>query len=167
MNSTVARLDELTKNLNEGKGTAGQLLHDTKLYDTMNSAANEIKEPHRGHPQGPEEVPQRPGQHFLGAYMARDDGGAAGTVVVAFVLGAITGAAVALLMAPASGEETRRMLAEKAREGREKAGEAAQKGRELWDRQRETLTTAFERGKEAYEQARGAQPPGKAPGEAL
>ncbi len=99
--------------------------------------------------------------------MAQDDGGAAGTVVVAFVLGAITGAAVALLMAPASGEETRRMLAEKAREGREKAGEAAQKGREVWDRQRETLGTAFERGKEAYEQARGAQPPGKPSGEAL
>jgi gas vesicle protein len=99
--------------------------------------------------------------------MANDDGGAAGTIVVAFVLGAITGAAVALLMAPASGEETRRLLAEKAREGREKAGEAAQKGRELWDRQRETLTTAFERGKEAYEQARGAQPPGKPTGEAL
>ena len=58
----------------------------------------------------------------------------------------------------------RRMLAEKAREGREKAGQAAQKGRELWDQQRETLSTAFERGKEAYEQAR-AQPPGK--GEAL
>ena len=98
--------------------------------------------------------------------MSRDDGGA-GTVVVAFVLGAITGAAVALLMAPATGEETRRMLAEKAREGRERANDAAQKGRELWDRQRETLSTAFERGKEAYEQARGAQPPGKPSGEAL
>ncbi|HEX9367290.1 MAG TPA: YtxH domain-containing protein [Vicinamibacterales bacterium] len=94
--------------------------------------------------------------------MSRDDGGAAGTVIVAFVLGAIAGAAVALLVAPASGEETRRMLAEKARDGREKAGQAAQKGRELWDRQRETLSTAFERGKEAYEQARGAQPPGEA-----
>ena len=99
--------------------------------------------------------------------MSRDDGSAAGTVVVAFVLGALTGAAVALLMAPATGEETRRLLAEKAREGREKAGEAAQKGRELWDRQRETLTTAFERGKEAYEQARGAQPPGRPTGETL
>lgn len=99
--------------------------------------------------------------------MSRDDGGSAGTVVVAFVLGAIAGAAVALLVAPASGEETRRMLAEKAREGREKAGQAAQKGRELWERQRATLSTAFERGKEAYEQARGAQPPGTPSGEGL
>ena len=74
--------------------------------------------------------------------MARDDSGA-GTVVVAFVLGAITGAAVALLMAPATGEETRRMLAEKAREGREKAGDAARQGRELWNRQRETLGPRF------------------------
>ena len=38
----------------------------------------------------------------------RDDGRGAGTVIVAFVLGAITGAAVALLMAPASGDEMRR-----------------------------------------------------------
>ena len=89
--------------------------------------------------------------------MARDDSGA-GTVVVAFVLGAVTGAAVALLMAPATGEETRRLLAEKAREGREKAGEAARQGREMWSRQRETLNTAFERGREAYEQARSGQP---------
>ena len=71
--------------------------------------------------------------------MARDDGGAAGTVVVAFVLGAITGAAVALLMAPASGEETRRVLAEKANEGREKAADAARQGQEFLNRQRDTL----------------------------
>lgn len=61
--------------------------------------------------------------------MARDDGGAAGTVVVAFMLGAITGAAVALLLAPASGEETRRILSEKAKESREKASDAARQGR--------------------------------------
>jgi len=97
--------------------------------------------------------------------MAREDSGA-GTVVVAFVLGAITGAAVALLVAPASGEETRRMLAEKAREGREKAGEAARQGRELWNRQKETLANAFERGREAYNQARTTTPPGT-PGEGL
>ena len=97
--------------------------------------------------------------------MANNDNGA-GTVVVAFVLGAITGAAVALLMAPATGEETRRMLVEKAREGRDKAGEAARQGRELWNRQRETLSTAFDRGREAYQQARNATPPGT-PGEGM
>ena len=97
--------------------------------------------------------------------MAREDSGA-GTVVVAFVLGAITGAAVALLVAPASGEETRRLLAEKAREGREKAGEAARQGRELWNRQKDTLASAFERGREAYTQARNATPPGT-PGEGM
>ena len=90
--------------------------------------------------------------------MARDDSGA-GTVVVAFVLGAITGAAVALLMAPATGEETRRLLAEKAREGRDRAGDAARQGRELWNRQRDNLSQAFERGREAYEQARSGQAP--------
>jgi gas vesicle protein len=98
--------------------------------------------------------------------MARDDNGA-GTVIVAFVLGAMTGAAVALLMAPATGEETRRILGEKAREGREKAGEAARQGRELWDRQRDNISTAIERGKEAYDQARGTQPPGSPSGERM
>ena len=98
--------------------------------------------------------------------MARDDNGA-GMVILAFLMGAATGAAVALLMAPASGEETRRLLADKAREGREKANEAARQGRELWDRQKQTIGTAIERGKEAYDQARGAQPPGSPSGERM
>jgi gas vesicle protein len=76
-------------------------------------------------------------------------------VLVAFVLGAIAGAAVALLVAPATGEETRRKLGEKAREGRDKASEAARKGGEFLRNQRDGLTTAFERGKEAFDQARG------------
>lgn len=96
--------------------------------------------------------------------MSRDDGTAAGTVIVAFVLGAITGAAVALLMAPVSGEEARRLLAERARDGREKAEEAARQGREFLNRQRETLNSAVERGREAYNQARAATPPQPAPG---
>ncbi len=83
-----------------------------------------------------------------------DDRGAGG-VMVAFMLGAIAGAAVALLVAPTSGEETRRKLGEKAREGRDKASEAARQGREFLRNQREGLSTAFERGKEAFEQARG------------
>ena len=94
--------------------------------------------------------------------MARDDGGAAGVVVVAFVLGAVTGAAVALLLAPASGEEVRRILGEKARDGRERATEAARQGREFINRQRDTIASAIDRGREAYEQARtgaGVPPP--------
>ena len=83
----------------------------------------------------------------------------AGGVLVAFVLGAIAGAAVALLVAPATGEETRRKLSEKAREGRDKAAEAARKGGEFIRTQRDGLTTAFERGKEAFEQARGPKEP--------
>jgi gas vesicle protein len=75
--------------------------------------------------------------------------------LVAFMLGAIAGAAVALLVAPASGEETRRKLGEKAREGRDKAGDAARQGREFLRTQRDGLSTAFERGKEAFDQARG------------
>jgi gas vesicle protein len=38
--------------------------------------------------------------------------------MVAFVIGAMAGAAVALLFAPATGEETRDYLGQKAREGK-------------------------------------------------
>lgn len=82
------------------------------------------------------------------------DGVGAGTVMVAFVVGALTGAAVALLFAPASGEETRELLGQKAREGREKAREAFEQGREFYQRQRENLATAVDRGREAFQQAR-------------
>lgn len=85
--------------------------------------------------------------------MSRDDSGGAGAVLMAFVLGAVAGAAVALLWAPTSGEETRRLLGEKAKEGKEKAAEAAQKGREFVAKQRETITTAIEKGREAYHRA--------------
>lgn len=90
--------------------------------------------------------------------MSNDNGNAA-AIMMAFVLGAIAGAATALLWAPQSGEETRRLLADKAREGREKAGEAAHAGREFVDRQREHLAGAIERGKEAYQRARGTEEP--------
>jgi gas vesicle protein len=73
---------------------------------------------------------------------------------VAFVLGAITGAAVALLYAPAAGEETRRRLADRAREGRDKAEQLAREGREFITRQRENVSAAVEQGREAFERAR-------------
>jgi gas vesicle protein len=86
--------------------------------------------------------------------MARDENAGAGSILVAFVLGAAAGAAVALLYAPATGRETRDFLGEKAREGRERANEVAVKGRQVLNQSRETLNTAIERGREAYQHAR-------------
>ena len=85
------------------------------------------------------------------------DNNSAGTVLVAFALGAVAGAAIALLYAPTSGEETRKKLAEKAREGRDRAEALAKQGREFIDRQRETINAAVDRGREAFDQARKEQ----------
>ena len=97
--------------------------------------------------------------------MARDDSGAAGSIIMSFVLGALTGAAVALLTAPATGDDLRRRLAEKARESAEKASEAARQGREFVEQQRGIMVEALERGREAYQQAKAGDvtlvvPPG-------
>ena len=86
--------------------------------------------------------------------MARDDGAGAGSILLAFILGAVSGAAIALLYAPQSGQQTRDYLGEKAEEARRRAAEAAAKGREVISQGRETLNTAIERGREAYQQAR-------------
>ena len=89
--------------------------------------------------------------------MAKDEGSGAGSVLLAFILGAVSGAAVALLYAPATGQETRDYLGEKAREGRERANQAAERGRDIINQGRETLTTAIDRGREAYQQARARE----------
>lgn len=85
--------------------------------------------------------------------MAQDTNNGA-TVMLAFVVGALTGAAVALLFAPASGEETREYIGQKAREGRARAREAVDQGRDAYQRQRENLSSAVDRGREAFQQAR-------------
>ena len=83
-----------------------------------------------------------------------ESGVGAGSLMVAFIAGAVAGAAVALLFAPATGEETRQYLGDRAREGRDRAAEAARQGRELLNKQRDTIATAIERGREAYQSAR-------------
>ncbi|HXE79712.1 MAG TPA: YtxH domain-containing protein [Vicinamibacterales bacterium] len=88
--------------------------------------------------------------------MATNQSVGGGTLVLAFLAGAVTGAALALLLTPATGEEARHYLSERAREGRERAAEAARQGREFVNRQRATVKEAIERGREAYQQARAA-----------
>jgi gas vesicle protein len=101
--------------------------------------------------------------------MSYDDrGSGAAGVILSFLVGALTGAAAAILMAPRSGRETREMLGERWRDaadrGRQMTDDAVQKGRQAIDdastyvdRQREALekrrdrlAAAVEAGKQAY-----------------
>ena len=91
--------------------------------------------------------------------MSRHDTTGGGGVLLAFLAGAVTGAAVALLFAPATGDETRQFLTEKAREGRERAVNVARDGRETLRRQREQVVSAIDRGREAFDKARRGEEP--------
>lgn len=81
-----------------------------------------------------------------------------GDKVVWFLAGAAIGAAIALLYAPASGEETRSRILDKANDGRELLGDS---GRDLMDRGRELYSKGkgmadeaaeiFERGRKLVE----------------
>lgn len=100
--------------------------------------------------------------------MSDDRGSSASGVILAFMLGGLTGAALAILFAPRSGEETREMLGEKIREGADKGkrvrDRAVARGREIiddaagyvesqresLDKRRERLQAAVEAGRQAF-----------------
>jgi gas vesicle protein len=101
--------------------------------------------------------------------MSVDDrsGGTPG-VILSFLVGALSGAALAMLFAPRSGRETRELLGEKLREtsdrsrrageqalerGRETAEDAAryvERQREALEKRRDRLASAVEAGRQAY-----------------
>jgi len=85
----------------------------------------------------------------------------AGEKALFFLLGGFIGAAVALLLAPRSGEETRRLLAMKTRESADyvanrtkdvsdKTTGLIDRGKEILQQQRDQLAAALEAGKQAY-----------------
>ncbi len=100
--------------------------------------------------------------------MTEDSDSGASSIILAFLLGGLTGAALALLYAPRSGKETRDLLAERMREaqerGRELKDEAIGRGRAALDdaaayveRQRQEIESrkdrfaaAVEAGRQAY-----------------
>jgi gas vesicle protein len=78
-----------------------------------------------------------------------------------FIMGAFLGAATALLLAPRSGEETRRLITSKARDGADyvatksrtvadKTSTLVDRGKEILQQKRESLSAALEAGKQAY-----------------
>jgi gas vesicle protein len=81
-----------------------------------------------------------------------------------FFLGLGVGVAVGILFAPKSGEETRTLIREKAEEGkdyvrrrsgefRETATDYVERGKSALSRQRETIASAIDAGKQAYRDA--------------
>ena len=84
------------------------------------------------------------------------DNSNSGSLLLGFALGAIVGAAVALLYAPASGEETRRRFVRRARETQDRAEDVARQGRDFVERQRDNISEVVERGREIFEEGRDA-----------
>jgi gas vesicle protein len=100
--------------------------------------------------------------------MSDDRGTGASGVILSFIIGGLAGAALAVLFAPRSGEETRELLDEKLKEGAERGRRlrerAVTKGREALDdatdyldkqrdtldKRRDRLAAAVEAGRQAY-----------------
>jgi len=86
----------------------------------------------------------------------------AGSKVSFFLVGLGIGALVGILFAPKSGEETREYLTSKADEGRdyaqkkarelrERAEDLIERSKEIMARQKDSLSSAVEAGKDAYQ----------------
>ncbi|MDA8086296.1 MAG: YtxH domain-containing protein [Nitrospiraceae bacterium] len=93
--------------------------------------------------------------------MGDESGRNGGNVILAFTLGALVGAAAAVLFAPASGSETRKRIKDFTGDVIGKAGEYAgsvkgkvsgsiQKGKEAISDRKNMIKSAIEAGKEAY-----------------
>jgi gas vesicle protein len=97
-----------------------------------------------------------------------DDHGSGASVILAFLLGGLTGAALAILYAPRTGSETREIIGERFREGAERgrelrervvgrgreaiedASDYVEKKRETMTKKKDRIAAAVEAGKQAY-----------------
>ncbi len=92
----------------------------------------------------------------------KDEGFGSGSLLLSFLLGGVVGAGLALLVAPQSGEETRRKIKELAddikdktneyiKEAKDKVGSVADEGKGYYDEKKSLIKAAIDAGKDAYE----------------
>jgi gas vesicle protein len=83
-----------------------------------------------------------------------DNNGGTGSMMTGFVVGALVGAGLALLLAPATGQDTRRRISDTARRIRDEAKNRVGQTRETLSSIKDDARTAFESGREAFTQNR-------------
>jgi gas vesicle protein len=86
--------------------------------------------------------------------MSENNSCAVGSLLTAFAVGALAGATIALLYAPQSGEETRKLIASKGKEYKGKAHDAIEEVRDYIDGKKAEIHAAVEAGKEAMREER-------------
>jgi gas vesicle protein len=74
-------------------------------------------------------------------------------VLVAFLLGAVAGTVTALLLAPASGADTRKKLNDALKHAKDKALDELETAKDFADTHRQAIKEAYSAGKEAYKKA--------------
>jgi len=74
-------------------------------------------------------------------------------VLVALLLGAVAGSVTALLLAPASGAETRKKIKDTLRRGRDKVRDEMEEAKEFAESHKDALREAMIGGKEAYQKS--------------
>ena len=98
----------------------------------------------------------------------QNSGVSAGNVLLSFFVGGLIGAGIALLIAPKTGEETRRMIKELAEEAKEKAEDYVgqvknkattyvEKGKDFIEKEKSIVTKTVEAGKEAYKKEKNSE----------
>jgi gas vesicle protein len=83
----------------------------------------------------------------------------AGGAMLTFLLGAVVGASVALLMAPATGEDTRRKLTDAARRVGSNVGDTVSSAKDELKSRKEDVLSAVNAGRDAYSRARSSGEP--------
>jgi gas vesicle protein len=92
----------------------------------------------------------------------KDEGYSTGSMLLSFLLGGVVGAGLALLLAPQSGEETRKKIRDLADDVKDKATGYVDKtkdkissyvgdGKEFYEQKKSLVKSAIDAGKEAYE----------------